>query len=317
MVIHHLFYRVFVCALIFTFILILTWHLFIATRSLVGNGSSIAVHGRPSSPNSIKVALASLIRDPPDIVAWLTKHRSVGISHFFIRLEDDRDQLLSSYLSQQPDITLFHGSSSDNNNYENLIDRQKQFVNMIIKSDKVASEMDWIFHIDCDELFEVSSKYSGDIRYYLASVPRTVHTIKLVNVEAVYDKERVQNGSCFESASRFLRCDKGASCKSYVNGKAGARLGHTREYVELTGPHDFGFYGSSSNFPEPRHQDVPYDDLHVLHFDSCTLKSWFSKFYNLSKNQSDPSVIPFPYYRDSITAIKSATDVFIKYKAEE
>ena len=54
-----------------------------------------------------------------------------------------------------------------------------------------------------------------------------------------------------------------------------------------------------------------FNDLKILHFEACSLGSWFEKFYHLSKNEKDN--IPFSYYKDSINASKKAYETYKKH----
>jgi hypothetical protein len=126
----------------------------------------------------------------------------------------------------------------------------------------------------------------------------------MVNAEAVFNEKQKKN-TCF-SATKFLRCDKGAPCKSYVNGKSGGRT--NVDGVYLAGPHDFGFSLDSKH----EHFMIPFDQLHILHFEGCSFGGWVEKYYHLSKN--DNNDMPFPYYKESIVASKKAHELYKENK---
>ena len=118
------------------------------------------------------------------------------------------------------------------------------------------------------------------------------------NVEAMFSDDET---TCF-SSKKFLKCSRGAPCRSYSNGKAGGR---TIDGVYLAGPHNFYYKGKYEDY----NYEVPFELLHVLHFDSCSFGSWVEKFNHLGKKNEDK--IPFPYYNESINVAKEA---FEKYK---
>lgn len=238
-----------------------------------------------------KVAVAVLMRKPIDIFLWLKHHRELGISHFFLRIEDTPG--LEEFLKTQQDITYEIKSSSKENNYETLQKRQIEFVNQSMEKAK-RKGIQWLFHIDADELLDGSLEF-------LSRLDDKYKCVKVENVEALYE-EGLE--SCF-AAKKFLKCsEKGTSCRSYVNGKGGGKV---VDGVSLSGPHDFSYRGKIG---EEATYQVPFEKLHVLHFDSCTFGSWSEKFQHLSKGAKD---VPFSYYNDSMEAAVKAYEIYQKY----
>ncbi len=244
---------------------------------------------------SDKVAVASLIRKPIDLTIWLKSLRKIGISHFFLRIEDTPE--LEDFLKTQSDITFEMKNSDKENNYENLQHRQIEFVNRMIK-EAAKINVDWIFHIDSDELLEGSLDF-------LNKLDAKYKCLKLQNVEALYKDDEEH---CF-SSKKFIKCSEiGAQCRSYVNGKAGGR---TLPSVKLAGPHDFSY---NDKIGEEETYKIPFEQLHILHYDSCTFGAWAEKFNHLSKN---PQNIPFTYYNDSIKEVVKAHETYKKYTSDD
>lgn len=243
-------------------------------------------------PPKCKVAIALLMRKPIDLPIWFKHHRKIGISHFFIRLEDSPGW--EDYLASQKDVT-YEVSSSDKsgNNYETLMYRQLSFVNGSLKKAKQMG-IDWIFHIDADELIHGSLKYLDDIH-------KKYKCVRLENAEAVFSENEE---TCF-SAVKFLRCSKNAPCRSYVNGKGGGRV---EDGVKLMGPHHFGY---NDQIQGENVYEMPFKQLRVLHFDSCSFGAWAEKFKHLSDKKQNN--IPFPYYSESIDAAVQAYDIYKKH----
>ena len=272
---------------------------------------------KPSSSGTLwgqkhGVAFATLMRKPIDLPLWLKYHRKMGIMRFYIRLEDSPSW--EEYLKNMPDVVLEVGSSDKSgNNYSTLIDRQRTYVNQTLRLIREsAPEIDWLIHIDSDELLY------GDISE-LGWLPDTdpdgskvgergsntfVKTVKFENAEAVFEDDNQE--TCF-SAKNFLRCGRNAPCKSYVNGKSAGRAQDPE--VNLAGPHDFAYGGEISGEFQ---YTMPFDKLRILHYDSCTAGSWIEKFIHLSKN--DKGENPFPYYKSSIESVKKAFDVYKEHK---
>ena len=73
----------------------------------------------PFNDGSSNVGIVSMMKSPKNVDVWLTKHRNLGIQHFYIRLEETPE--LVEYLSQQPDVTLQIGKSEGVNENGTLV----------------------------------------------------------------------------------------------------------------------------------------------------------------------------------------------------
>lgn len=243
------------------------------------------------TPSGPKKAIITLVRKPVDFPLWLKHHRDMGIGHFYIRIEDSPGW--EEYFKSQPDIVYEIGESDKNNNYQTLQTRQISYVDKCLKQAQ-NDNISWAFFIDADEMLE------GDLSF-LDSLPPTKKTLKMHNVEAIYTGEE---NTCFD-AKTFIKCHEKGKCRSYVNGKAGGRIEND---ITIAGPHDFMY---KSTIAGNHLYAVPFETLHVLHFDSCSFGSWVEKFHHLSKN-AIPDKIPFPYYKESIELAKSTYEAYNK-----
>ena len=239
-----------------------------------------------------RVAIVSVMHQPIDLQVWLRYHRKMGVMRFYIRLEDTPTQV--ELLKSLEDVWLEIGKkdSSGGNNYFSIMDRQKRFVDACIIDAISKGDVDFIFNIDSDELL------FGRLSV-LDSLPKEVKCVHLMNAEAVYDGTEE---TCF-SSKRFRRCSLHSKCRSYINGKGGGRA---EAKVLQAGPHYFGYDGAIKGSHQ---RSLKFDDLGVLHFDSCSFAAWSAKFANLT---SDPE-IPFSYYDESIAAASKAYDVWKKH----
>lgn len=249
----------------------------------------------PTTPTTApKYAIAVMMRKPTDVALWFDHHRKAGISRFYVRLEDSPG--VAAFLKTQADVYFEEGKSDEENNYTNQITRQRDFVNSVLPMAQKEG-VEWLFHIDVDELLE------GNIDATLAAVPKNLLIGKLKNAEAVYGEGEP---TCF-SAKQFIRCDKGGPCTAYVNGKGVAR---PVAGVTLGGAHDFVYKGVVD--PVVTYQ-LPFDDLHVLHYDSCTLGTWLEKFAHMSKKAKLDDIV-FPYYKKSIEVAVKAKELYKENK---
>jgi Glycosyl transferase family 2 len=241
----------------------------------------------------VKVGIVSMMKDPKNIETWLGHHRKMGISKFYIRLEDTPG--LEKFLKSQSDVHLIIGNSTGINEYQEIQVRQTYMVDECLKIAK-NDGIDWLIHIDSDELLE------GDISE-IQNLPSNVHTIVLDNVEAKFESIPSSQDNCFD-AKKFLDC-KNEACVSYVNGKGGGR---TYQNVSSFGPHRFRSVAPDSE------KNVK---MYVKHYESCDFEMYKQKYLHLAHSNKDLN-IPFPYYRESIEAAKQGDqqlqNVFIKYR---
>lgn len=236
-----------------------------------------------------KVAIATMTKQPVDFSVWLDYHlNQLNVNHIFLRVENtpELEKLLSTYDSNRVTYVMENGVNNKNT-YDNQQDRQNKFLQDCIKTCKQKG-IDFLLHIDDDELFMISSQYKH-IQDFFYTIPENIDNIHFINVEAVYPND--QMSSCF-STNKFINCSKGG-CKSYANGKS---AGLVTNRLRPRGPHYFN--GKSKN--------ISINHACVLHFESCNFDKWYQKFSNLS-NLDDKvyNNIPFNYYKNSIDFIKN------------
>ena len=239
-------------------------------------------------PDHQKIGIVSCIKDPKNIETWLQLHRDLGISRFYIRLEDTPD--LVEYLKAQNDVHLMVHESNSADEYMDLMGRQSKTVDTALELCK-KDGLTWLIHIDCDEVLDGNL---DEIR----KLPRDVGTFWMQNYEAMYDKIPSSAENCFRG-STFRDCSKDI-CASYANGKGGGRVGASKS----NGPHRF-----TSTLKEVQLKMI------VKHYESCDFDQYIAKYKRLAK--SDLSKIPFTYYKESIQAggdIHKLGKVYEKYR---
>ncbi len=227
-----------------------------------------------------KVAIVSMVTKQPNFDYWLNYHlKSVGIDKIYLRIENAPDIVLLINNNNKIYKEIISDELPKENNYFGQMDRQQEFVNRMIQK---ASEdqIDFLFHIDADELISVNPQ---NLRHILNSCGNDVACIHMQNFEAVYDPSETNN--CFH-AVKYLDCRQDA-CTSYANGKSIAVI---KNNPTFHGPHYFSGGGT---------YEMPPDLIKILHHDSCTFDAWQDKFKRMTKT-SDISAIPFPFYRESI-----------------
>jgi len=193
---------------------------------------------------------------------------------------------------------------STENNYHSMIDRQTGFTNFALDQCKRRG-IDFLIHSDADELVYVQPSPSApdlsrreQLRVVLSQLPMFYDNLHLENFEAIYPAmNREDSSKCFVT-DRFRQCSSGG-CKSYSNGKGVARVtgrGWRGHKIRAHGPHWFSGKTYDYKLLRPVNPEIA-----VLHFDSCTVEQWETKFELLKDlNSTNLAKIPFKYYRASI-----------------
>jgi hypothetical protein len=173
-------------------------------------------------------ALSLLTRKPLHFEWWLHYHMALGISHFFIHIEDTPE--LMPFLQQQPYasvVTVSHKGDERHfkDNYWTLQDRQRAHVNASLAKCREMG-IDWLFHVDDDELIWLDRPF----RDIVASAPKGTTNLTFTNLEAI--PTTIEPLNYFEHIRTFTK----RRMLAYVNGKP---AGRTLASVKLDGPHRF------------------------------------------------------------------------------
>lgn len=246
----------------------------------------------------VGIAIAVMMRNPQELHMWLEYHKSMGVVGFYVRIEDSPNWV--PYLRGREDVWLLDVGESDphGNNYVTQMDRQGGLVNRAIRLASADPRVQFLFHIDQDELLTGSFDF-------LDSLPGATKVLHLQNAEARYDVDDPRKNSVCFDAVRFVNCwEPGSGCRSYVNGKAGCRTDGSG--VVYNGPHAMRL----DSPPSPNaYLEVPPADLHVRHYDSCTLGVYATKFSHMARN-ADRSKIVFPGYQKAMDVVKVLRDSY-------
>jgi hypothetical protein len=225
------------------------------------------------------VAICSMVRKPFNFDTWIKYHLSIGFDYIFLKVEDTPE--LVEIIQKYPNVVSEFSNLQDNfNNYWTLIDRQIIFIESL--RDKLISlNVDWIFHIDTDELI-----CCNDVKSVLDNVSNEYQTVIIKNYEAVYSDDSLSNP--FYQTNLF----KNTGYVSYCNGKSASRVNQS---MIPKGSHRFG----------GKKCELSTKEVVVLHFESATFDIWYEKFSNESNgDEKKLSEIPFDFYKESINLIK-------------
>ena len=227
-----------------------------------------------------RVGIASVQRQPPDLASWLRHHQNAGVSHVFLRLEgalSSHDQETLRRNADWVDV-LETGDDADDTPHD-VGKRQDAFVTSVV-SDHALGCVDWLFHIDDDELLWSENP----LPQLFDGLESTVNTVRVENVEAVLVDGSVELEKPFDDDTAVMFRTPVAA---YGNGKAAGRV---RPDNAAKGPHWFAL--------ENTHM-VPQTSCVVLHFETLSRRAWRDKFRRRAKAKSiAPS--PFEFYNMSI-----------------
>ena len=251
---------------------------------------------RPTGARSpfagLKVGITLMTRKPHRFDWWLRYHRSLGIYHVFVHVEERRSCSAARVEEFADFVTVTTGNDgsvdthnpNSTDNYYTLMQRQERQVRRSVQECRGAG-IDWLFHVDDDELLYFDTPFSRIVDGLAPGVTCVV----LVNIEAV---PRSLAPECvFEDIEVFTQ----HKMLAYRNGKSAGRVAD----ADWHGPHRFtGSY-----------HVVPVATACVLHFESCIYEQWRNKFIkHRDIDEQKKRNIPFPFYRDSISLFQGDHD---------
>jgi len=241
----------------------------------------------------LKVGITLMTRKPHRFDWWLRYHRSLGIYRVFVHVEDTPELLPLLQSEEFADfVTVSTGKDNSESthdpasadNYYTLMQRQERQVRRSTAECR-ANGLDWLFHVDDDELLYFDTPFSRIVDGLAPGVTCVV----LVNIEAV--PKSLAPECVFEDIEVFTQ----HKMLAYRNGKSAGRMPD----ADWHGPHRF-----TGNY-----HVVPVSRACVLHFESCIYEQWRNKFIKHREiTEQKKKDIPFPFYRDSITLFQKDHD---------
>ena len=265
---------------------------------------------------------------------WLRYHLSLGVCHIFVHVEDTPELLpllASEEFADVVTVTTGNDNSLDthnptsSDNYYTLMQRQERQVRRSVKECR-AAQIDWLFHVDDDELLY----FDVPLSRIIDSLAPGVTCVVLVNIEAV---PKALNAECvFEvfiggvpppraTPNRGIRSPPPAYADPYAHATCysepprshGAR--RVAQDIKVFTQHKMLAYRNGKSAGKCNDADwhgphrftgnyhvVPVSKACVLHFESCLYEQWRNKFLkHRDIEEQKKKDIPFPFYRDSIS----------------
>lgn len=241
------------------------------------------------------VAICSMVRKPFNFDTWISYHLSLGVDYIFLRIEDTPE--LKNLVDKYSNVFAYFDNNSDKkNNYFTQMNRQKELIEHFIPMMSKLN-IDWLFHIDSDELICCNS----NLKSILNNILNKFDVAVFKNYEAIYDNDSLENP--------FYQCHKfkQKNLLAYSNGKSAVRFNKLDLNPKQINPIDkFGWQGFSPHRFKGESVKIPPTSVVILHFESSTFENWYEKFSNDSNIEKAAfEAIPFDFYKKSIEIIRN------------
>lgn len=247
-----------------------------------------------------RAAIVTTLRDAAaTLESFVGYHRAIGFHHFFLFFDDPADSMLG-WARLQPDITAiardgdlekaWRGLSRWNQAAEH-VDREvmsRQILNTEHAMNRArAMGLDWLLHIDADELFCLPG---GDAAAHFASLAtQPPDAATYLNFEAVPEAE--DSGDFFRNVSLFkmpLLRPPGPQAQALI-ARAGQRAdayfhfyGNGKSAVRLAS--DGMLPDSVHGFSRPAgHAAAQFRAPFILHYACCGFAAFWQKYANLGR----------------------------------
>ena len=206
--------------------------------------------------NNNNVGIACTTRSSKNLIPWLNYHRSIGVSHFFITLDAEEVPMdVERVYQQMRDVTVYTSARTNSWRSESKIlglERMQRHVHdpicgvdrvfvqqalnveyvihEILEGNVDANHIDWIVHIDSDELiYPAGAENNFNVRNLLAEIPDTVGRVVFPNYEAV--PEKLVNSDPFVDVTLFRRSHKHVDSGIYTKYKDASKGDNPRYFL--------------------------------------------------------------------------------------
>jgi hypothetical protein len=254
------------------------------------------------NPNK-KIGIGTTVKNPHQLNDWIKYHLSINFDKLYIVFDDETENynFNPEYINNNK-VKIF----KNNDNWKNelvLLPDMAQFIEdkKEVMSRQIANftnvrnyakkdGIDWLLHIDADELFYPEDKNLVDI------FDNLYDTIHFKNYEMIPIRDDYKN--CFRDGINFKI--NSTIYNAYANGKSSVKVCSN---AKIAGVHNFaGSLKLTSNVGK------------ILHYPSCNFNEYINKYKILGKFGDkwwDAVPIPFKFHtqsRDIITSCNNNED---------
>jgi len=206
----------------------------------------------------MKICICSTIKHPPNLKSWIEYHLFIGVSAIYIYF-DDPDDSAKEIAADYPQVRIL-------DNIDRSVDISSRLdINLrdaIIRAKE--DRMDWIIHIDDDELLCPL----GNSLQQIFNIPNEVCTLIFPNHEVLKTKDSYETYDYFREEEYFFY----RGYLSYQNGKSAGNLSHAN--LEPRGQHRFGLKDDPEDIP---YRLIDSTQAAVLHYPFCIYEGWKEK----------------------------------------
>eukprot|EP01124_Arcella_intermedia_P007033 TRINITY_DN14273_c0_g1_i1.p1 TRINITY_DN14273_c0_g1~~TRINITY_DN14273_c0_g1_i1.p1 ORF type:complete len:475 (+),score=115.34 TRINITY_DN14273_c0_g1_i1:36-1460(+) len=294
----------------------------------------------------VKVAIVSTMRSPgKELDSWICYHLGLGFHTIYLFFDDPNDPDIPIAQKYSPRVQIIPTNTelknkwkvlSYYNNFKWWIDVEvmaRQCLNVGIAIQMaVKDKIDWILHIDADELFYLPDHYSNVNEHFSLLHKQGFDQAVYVNLEAVPENLEAdnyfQNTTLFKISSIVITSQstynkynefwesKGSYFNGYWTGKAAARVFPQLEPLEVT------------RFFKPNEKRANFNGPWILHYINPTYTSTKKKYEKLGSfadKSWDRKYVPsseldnpnYPYEGQALKSHRDMRDLFAKPNEQE
>lgn len=203
---------------------------------------------------------------PYFLETWLDYHFKIGIDKIYIfydkKNSPDMDGYFNEIKNKYNNLYIYLSEESE----INLIKQKLNFYKLKKILQNQNENIDFVFHIDDDELIYRDNENSLDM--ILNKYHENKMALHFNNYEALKTDKTMENYNYFKTEKYFKQ--RGSQLfNSYYNGKAGGFLSN----IIWGGPH---FLYTNDN------KKLNIDEIKILHFSLMTYEQWRTKFCSIS-----------------------------------
>ena len=259
---------------------------------------------------STTAAIVTTLKRPgPSLVSFLKYHVAIGFSRFFLFFDDPSDPYINvARRFKQTRIIKTNArlrrawqqtkTAQTNPWFFQYVEKElkvRQTLNVELAIDLARGEnIDWLIHIDCDELFY---PFNGDaLSHFTSAAKRRRNNLVYANYEGIPESSDIvdyfKKVTLFKKNFALFHHRLTASQQQlikrvpqlpphlflfYANGKSAARISPG---LEPDGGHRFKYRNDDRNGSENRRQDMPVlcQDAIVLHYPCCGFTNFWRKY---------------------------------------
>lgn len=242
-----------------------------------------------------KIGLVSLVKKPHQLSDWICYHLNIGFNKIYLIFDDPNDDSISTAKKfNKVEVILYndewkkgfellknwkeHGKHLN----QEVMSRQVLSVEKTLKL-AMRDELDWLMHIDSDEILYIPSGNSVSSLYQ--NLTSNIQIVNVDNYEVI--PHDINTTNCFRNHTLFRNRIVGGF-KAYWGNKSSCRVNtknspHGVHYFKTT-------FGQSKN--------LSHDQALILHYVNCNFEEWKQKYQILGNFENKwwgwkPIKLPF------------------------